>query len=199
MSGKKIEDIRAKYDYQSRACGVFTASTVHTCRPAAIVGCIVLEPTCCFSEWDFPRLLHGGKSLMGWTSWTRPWQSFKQDQLVTAAVWAFQCFIYRWIFIIFCFINKPPWHYIGQDHRVSQLAYMVSIGLMPDSIVSYLMKTFWQYMLQISANKLTAFDSGCDPSADFTIFVAKRYMGLVHAQNPIISDGNTKDIPSKIF
>ena len=76
MSGKKIEGIIAKYDCQFKVCGVFAASMVHACRPAAMVGCIALEPTWCFSEWDFHRLLHGGQSLMGWTSWTRPWQSF---------------------------------------------------------------------------------------------------------------------------
>jgi len=50
MSDKKIEGIIAKYSCQSRINGVFTASMVHACRPAAMVGCIALEPTCCFSE-----------------------------------------------------------------------------------------------------------------------------------------------------
>jgi hypothetical protein len=50
VSGKMIEGIIAKYDCQSRICGVFTASTVHACRPAARIGWIALEPTCCFSE-----------------------------------------------------------------------------------------------------------------------------------------------------
>jgi hypothetical protein len=50
VSGKKIEWIIAKYECQSRVRGVFTASTVHACRPAAMVGCIALKSTCCFNE-----------------------------------------------------------------------------------------------------------------------------------------------------
>jgi len=48
------------------------------------------------------------------------------------------------------------------------------------------MKPFGQDVLQISTNKLGAFDSGCQPPAAFMVFVAECNMCLVHAHNPII-------------
>jgi hypothetical protein len=75
---------------------------------------------------------------------------------------------------------------------------MVNIGLMPDSIVAYLMKAFRQYMLQISANEFRAFYPGSQPLAAFTVFVAECNMSLVHADHPMIGDGNPKYISSKI-
>ena len=71
---------------------------------------------------------------------------------------------------------------------------MVGIGLMPDSIVAYLMKAFGQDVLQVSTDKLRAFYPGCQPSAAFTVLVAECYMALVHADNPMIGDGNAKYI-----
>ena len=75
---------------------------------------------------------------------------------------------------------------------------MVGIGLMPDSIVAYLMKTFGQHVLQISTHELRAFYSGCDPSAALTVLVAEGHMRLVHADNPMIGDGNAKYVSSQV-
>ena len=69
---------------------------------------------------------------------------------------------------------------------------------MPDSIVADLMKPFGQDVLQISTNKLDAFHSACYPPAAFTIFVAEGHMALVHADNPIIGDGNAKYVSSQV-
>ena len=69
---------------------------------------------------------------------------------------------------------------------------------MPDSIVADLMKPFGQDVLQISTNKLDAFDSACHPPAAFTILVAEGHMCLVHADNPIIGDGNAKYVSSQV-
>jgi hypothetical protein len=60
------------------------------------------------------------------------------------------------------------------------------------------MKTFGQNVLQISTNKLGAFDSACQPSAAFTILVAQCHMALVHADNPIIGVGNAKYVSSEV-
>jgi hypothetical protein len=60
------------------------------------------------------------------------------------------------------------------------------------------MKPFGQDVLQISTNKLDAFDSRCYPPAAFTILVAECHMALVHADNPMIGDGNAKYVSSQV-
>ena len=72
------------------------------------------------------------------------------------------------------------------------------MGFMPDPVVADLMKPFGQYVLQISTNKLRAFDSGCPPPAAFAVLVAECYMGLIHADNPVIGDGNPKYVSSQV-
>ena len=69
---------------------------------------------------------------------------------------------------------------------------------MPDSVVAYLMKAFRQCMLQISTDKLKAFYPGRKPPGAFTVLVAECYMALVHADNPMIGDGNAKYISSEV-
>ncbi|MHC4857964.1 MAG: hypothetical protein ACYSO7_02550 [Planctomycetota bacterium] len=50
LFGNNIESYITNSGCQSRIDGVFTAQTVHECEPVAMAGCIVLEPTCHFSE-----------------------------------------------------------------------------------------------------------------------------------------------------
>ena len=69
---------------------------------------------------------------------------------------------------------------------------------MPDSIVADLMKPFGQDVLQISTNKLDAFDSTCQPPAALTVLIAECHMALVHADNPMIGDGNAKYVSSAV-
>ena len=75
---------------------------------------------------------------------------------------------------------------------------LLTLGRVPEPVVSDFVKPSRQDMLKESPEELNARQALGAPTIGTAIFPAESHMGLVHAEDPCIADRCPKDIPRQI-
>lgn len=131
---------------------------------------------------------------------------FKQEDVIVAAVRAFHCVVVVFQIAFFdCFVDNIT----GEDcdivfDRSIELKQQAGLGLaiffagMPETVIAYLVEAFRQYVKKKATEELNTVNPFSLPLVGIMILVFERNVGFVHGNDPVIGDGNAKDVAGEI-
>jgi hypothetical protein len=87
----------------------------------------------------------------------------------------------------------------GKFKQQAGLGVQIFFAGVPETVIAYLVKAFWQYMEKETTEELNTLYPFSLPLVRVMVLVFYRNVAFVHGNEPAIGDGNPKDVTGEVL